>query len=62
MVYVGLSWVVPVRESLVEKAVLAEDVWSAGGDNGELHEQGKCPIYNRFLEIFYSRLMVYRNM
>lgn len=41
MVYVGLSWVVPVRESLVEKAVLAEDVWSAGGDNGELHEQGK---------------------
>ena len=41
LVYVGLSWVVPVRESLVEKAVLAEDVWSAGGDNGELHEQGK---------------------
>lgn len=40
LVYVGLSWVVPVRESLVERAVLAEDVWSSGHEV-ELNEQGK---------------------
>ena len=39
LVYVGLSWVVPVRESLVERAVLAEDVWHSGHEV-ELNEVG----------------------